>query len=284
VADEQYVHKRNRQHLAGEKIVNSAETRKFFHEVKAVTYNSGISIRFFARFNDGTKLGPDVRVGFNKLESVSEAVFADAVDKENHPTNPWVGVGLGATSPVAVYQISGAALEPTGSQTSPVIGYAAMDGVHVDPKFHCVDGSIYNLLRHKHASLAKSIVPYLTTEETKRMRFDQIGAWLDKKFPQLQVRHLNFQDDDLLGHIQSLAVSAEEALLLVAVSGNTHCIAADCARNEWSDVATGMRVPISSQDAFDYLAIPGIDAALFVEFKETPKVQKRRRARKPKAQ
>ena len=116
------------------------------------------------------------------------------------------------------------------------------------------------------------------------MRFDQIGDWVDKKFPQLQVRHLNFQDDDLLGHIQSLAVSAEEALLLVAVSGNTHCIAADCARNEWSDVATGMRVPISSQDALDYLDIPGIDAALFVEFKETPKVQKRRRARKPKAQ
>ena len=146
--------------------------------------------------------------------------------------------------------------------------------MHCDRSHHCVDGSIYNLLRFSHPGLARRIRMHLADDSRKRISFLEIGEWLDENFPVLQVRKL--ATDDVLACIDDFASSGTPVLFLLAVEGNTHCIAADCGRKEYSDVASGAVVTIGTPDALSQLRISGFTEAMSLEFKRQKTAPKRK--------
>ena len=219
---------------------------------------------FYGRYKDDSKIGPCMQVGRGRIGDMDAEKYTHAMTASTHPdfSKKWVDIGFGASSAVTVAP-SAASPGPTGQATRGGDG-GVVDGNVVDD-FHCADASMFNLLRHDHPAMAKLLVPRLNDSSHRRMTFEEIGTFLDRDAPLLQVRKL--VTDDVQAEIEQRAARHGPGKLVVAVDGNSHCIAANTERNEYADSAAGNVVAIDADGALAQLGVSSFTKAIIVEFK-----------------
>ena len=144
--------------------------------------------------------------------------------------------------------------------------------IHVDENYHCMDGSVYNLLRFRFPHFADKVAARLADDEFKRMQFSEMATWFESEIPRLQCRHI--AADDMLAHLRSKVLNEITELIVVETTGNGHCIAADTGLNQMSDVASGKIAMITTDDVLAQLGETGLcKHAMVIELKDVPEPQ-----------
>ena len=262
-------------------ITDTKETRGTLHQLMARQIKNG-NWWFYGRYKDDSKIGPCMQVGRGRIDDMDAEKHTHAMTASTHPdfSKKWDDIGFGASSAVTV-TLPAATDRPTGPPSRGGDG-GVVDGNVVDD-FHCVDASMFNLLRHDHPAMAKLLVPRLNDSSHRRMTFEEIGTFLDRDAPLLQVRKL--VTDDVQAEIEQRAARRGPGKLVVAVDGNSHCIAANTERNEYVDSATGNVVAIDADGALAQLGVSSFTKAIIVEFKRpcNPGRKRRGSGKKPSA-
>jgi hypothetical protein len=97
--------------------------------------------------------------------------------------------------------------------------------IHVDENYHCMDGTVYNLLPSRFPDFAQKVATRLADDKLKRMQFSEIAPWFESEITRLQCRYI--EDDDMLAHLRSKVPNTISELIVMETTGNAHCLAAD---------------------------------------------------------
>lgn len=203
-----------------------------------------------------------------------------AAARLTHPKyadDPWISLGCGAKTPATIDTSVDAVSGPTGS--SPLSSVDIGGAMHVDAKYHCVDGSVYNLLRTRFPHFAVKAASRLNDDEFRRMQLSELGSWFHREIPHLQMRYI--EADDMLEHLRNKVRNEISELIVVeTMSDSGHCLAVDTGLNTMSDVASGKVVAITADDVLTQLDETGLRRkAMVIELTPEPqpeRVKKRR--------
>jgi hypothetical protein len=262
-----------------------------FHKIKAVNQTDedghvieGSKPHIYGMYDtvddEGDRIyGPAIRVGSTSIDGVGARFFDLAVARLAHPhyaSDPWISLGCGSKTVARFDNPISAAHHSQG--WSPQLGVddggrgSETAAIHVDENYHCMDGSVYNLLRFRFPHFADKVAARLADDEFKRMQFSEMATWFESEIPRLQCRHI--AADDMLAHLRSKVLNEITELIVVETTGNGHCIAADTGLNQMSDVASGKIAMITTDDVLAQLGETGLcKHAMVIELKDVPEPQ-----------
>ena len=256
-----------------EVITHSRVTKTSFTHIYATQDKNGKTL-FRARYDminkeDERVIGPDVSVGKYGLDDVGKDKFDQAEERmlrHDMLPGPWVSIGEGS-------KFIGGACDDDDDMMHVV---KHDDMMHVDKHYHCMDGSVYNLLLARFPQFARRLKTRLTDDQFKRMSFDQLYRWfVDAEVP-LQPRAI--YADDMLAYLRTKVLERAEELIVVHTIGNTHCLSADTGRDELSDVSSGYVVAITHEDALAQLGEVGLKPrAMIIELRREKQPDKKRK-------